>query len=468
MDEMQNNSRPVNPRRKQRSQLQIFKEAYLPVIIVGIALVLILIFIIGGIVRGVQRSKHNAQLAQEASIAEQQKLEQLNDEAAGLIAQAEVLAKQCDYDSAISMLDSFSGDMTAFPQLAEKRAAYEKTKESLVLWNDPAQVVSLSFQHLIADTARAFKDAVYGDSYNKNYVTCEEFSKILVQLYENGYMLVSLSDIVDENGAKDLYLPNGKKPLLLTQTNVNYNNYMVDSDGDKLPDAGGAGFANKLVFDDNGSITCQMVDSSGNTVTGNYDLGPILNDFISAHPDFSYRGAKAILALTGYDGVFGYRTDPDGEEFFGKAHHQQEVDDATEMAATLRDMGYELACYTYENEPYGSYTAQQIQDEMTQWTNEVTSIIGQTDVFVFSRLSDIADNGAAYTGEKYNALQSAGFRYYLGFCQDAEGYYGAYNDHIRLGRILVTGGNMAYNASWFEGIFDAASVLDKTRGTVPG
>lgn len=468
MDEMQNDSRPVNPRRKQRSPYQNFKEAYLPVAIVGVALVMIIIFIIGGIVRGVQRSKYNAQMAHESSIAAQQEQERLNDEAAGLIAQAEVLAKQCDYDSAIAMLDSFSGDVNAFPQLTEKRAAYEKAKENLVLWNDPGKVVSLSFQHLIADTSRAFTDAVYGDSYNKNYITCDEFSKILIQLYENGYMLVNLSDIVDETGVKDLYLPNGKKPLLITQTNVNYNNYMVDSDGDKLPDAGGAGFANKLVLDESGNVTCQMVDSSGKSVTGAYDLVPILDEFVRSHPDFSYRGAKAVLALTGYDGLFGYRTDPDGEEFFGKAYHQQEVDGATEIAAALKESGYELACYTYENEPYGNYSSQQISNEMAKWAEEVTPIIGETDIFVFSRLSDIAANGGAYSDDKYNALKSAGFRYYLGFCQDGENYYGAYSDHIRLGRILVTGGNMAYNASWFEGIFDAASVLDKTRGTVPG
>ena len=42
---------------------------------------------------------------------------------------------------------------------------------------------------------------------------------------------------------------------------------------------------------------------------GKYDLVPILDRFVEEHPDFSYRGAKAILALTGYNGVLGYRTD---------------------------------------------------------------------------------------------------------------------------------------------------------------
>lgn len=468
MDEQQKESRPVNPRRKQRTKMQIFKEAYLPVIIAGVALLMIFIFIIGSIVRGVQRNKLNAQLEQEASIAAQEELERLNGEAATLLAQAEILAKQCDYEGAINILERFSGNIEEFAQLKEKHDAYTKAMESLVHWNDPSQVLSLSFQHLIADTGRAFTDATYGDSYNKNYVTCGEFSKILQQLYENGYMLVSLSDIAPEGGETEIYLPNGKKPLLLTQTNVNYNTYMVDSDGDKLPDAGGAGFANKLIFDDNGNITCQIVDSTGDTVTGAYDLVPILEAFIQTHPDFSYKGAKAVLALTGYNGLFGYRTDPDAQEFFGRAYHQQETEGAAEMAQALQDAGYELACYTYENEPYGTYTEEQIRQEMKQWADEVVPIIGETDIFVFSRLSDIADNGAAYSGNKFSAIQSNGFRIYLGFCQENAGYYGDYGDHIRMGRILVTGYNMAYNADWFEGIFDASSVLDRARGTVPG
>ena len=53
MDE-QTSQKPVNPRRKKRSQMQIFKETYLPVIIAGVSLVMILIFIIGAIGRGIQ------------------------------------------------------------------------------------------------------------------------------------------------------------------------------------------------------------------------------------------------------------------------------------------------------------------------------------------------------------------------------------------------------------------------------
>ena len=35
---------------------------------------------------------------------------------------------------------------------------------------------------------------------------------------------------------------------------------------------------------------------------------PLIDAFVKKHPDFSYRGAKGTLALTGYNGVLGYRT----------------------------------------------------------------------------------------------------------------------------------------------------------------
>ena len=467
MDENREN-RQTNPRRRPRSKMQIFKEAYLPVIIAGAAALMLFITLIGGIVRAVQNAKYKSQQEAQAALAAQQAQEQLDNEAASLMAKADALAKQYDYTSAVSTLQAFSGDIAAYPELSQRITAYTEAQSSLILWDDPTKVTSLSFQLLIADQVRAFSNETYGTSYNKNYVTCGEFSKILQQLYENGYILVSLSDITDENGNLEIYLPNGKKPLLLTQTNVNYNTYMIDSDGDKLPDAGGAGFASKLVLDDSGKIACEMVDSTGTTVTGAYDLIPILEDFIAAHPDFSYQGARAVIAVTGYNGLFGYRTDPNSLDYFGKAYHDEQVAGATKITNALKELGYELACYTYENEPYGDYTVQQITDEMDKWAVEVEPILGKTDIFVFSRTSDIAQNNTAYSGEKFAALRSAGFTYYLGFCLEGERYYSAYTDHIRMGRVLVTGYNMAYNQQWFEGIFDAASVLDRARGTVPG
>ena len=469
MDEQRNyESQSVNPRRKKRSQLQIFKEVYLPAIIAFLALLLVLIFIIGSIVRAVQRNKYEAQVSSAAAESVAQELERLEQEANNLITKASMAAQSFNYDEAIAILDSYSGGVSNHAELDAMRAKYVNAKETMVLWNDPAQVLNLSFQLLIADPERAFTNETYGTSFNRNFITTEEFSKILQQLYENGYILIRMSDITDGTQVKDLYLPNGKKPLILTQTNVNYNTYIIDGDNDKLPDKDGAGFASKLIIDANGNLSCEMVDSSGQTVTGAFDLVPILDAFIETHPDFSYRGAKAILAVTGYDGLFGYRTTPAADDYFGTAFHTEQVESAKQIAAALRESGYEIACYTYENIEYGQYSTEQILTDLKRWTDEVTPILGNVDTFVFARNSDIAESGAAYSGDKYELLKAQGFTYYLGFCTEGTPWFTATADYVRQGRILVSGSNMAHHAEWFDGLFDPFSILDNRRGTVPG
>ncbi|MBR7122231.1 MAG: hypothetical protein IKC95_02090 [Oscillospiraceae bacterium] len=468
MDEKQDfTRRPVNPRRKQRTQMQIFKEAYLPAIVACVALLLIVVFIIGSISRGIQRKEFEEQQSLEASISASEAMERLTKEADERMQQAQALARHFDYDGALAILDGFSGNIQEFSQLSQLRTSYTQAKGNMVLWEDVNDVLNLSFQMLIADPARAFRDTTYGTAYNRNFVTVEEFKKILNQLYENDYILISMSDILSGTEIQKLYLPSGKKPLILTQTQVNYYTYMTDSDGDKRPDKGGDGFAGKLVLDDNGRLTCEFVDTSGQLQTGDYDLVPILESFIADHPDFSYKGAKAILAVTGYDGLFGYRTNASAKSFFGETAYNEEVSGATQIVKALRDAGYEIACYTYKNIAYGTSNSTKIQQDLDKWVEEVEPILGNVDTFVFAKDSDISNTTASYSGDKFDLLNSYGFTYYLGFCNAGIPWFAAQNDHVRQGRILVSGTNLAHHADWFNGIFDAASVLDTTRGTIP-
>lgn len=476
MDERFNESeRPVNPRRRQRTQMQIIKEDYLPVIIAGAALIMVVIFIIGSITRGVQknRAEKEALLAESAaSAAAQEKLEQ---EANDLIAQSKKLAANYDYPAAIALLDSFSGDISKFPLLNDKILEYERAQKAMIPWEDPSQIMNLSFQLLVADPSRSFTHSTYGYLMNKNFITTDEFSSILQQLYDNGYILVDMDDFVSvEDGvdgakiykAKTLYLPNGKKPIMLTQTNVNYNYYLIDSDNDKKADAKGTGIASKLLWD-GVNFTCEMVDASGNTVTGDYDMVPILEKFVEKHPDFSYRGAKATLALTGYNGLFGYRTHPSAASTFGDAAYQQDIKDAKAVADALKKKGYTLACYTYENVPYGEMDVTKIKNDLNNWNNEVVSILGNIDVLAYAQMTDIS-NDPTYSGDKFRALYDNGFRYYLGFSTDGKPWTTITNGYVRQGRIMVTGSNLAHHADWFANLFDASVVLDPTRGNVPG
>lgn len=455
--------RPENPRRRRKTRMDIIKEVYLPYIFIGLTVLFVLVFLIGGAIR---RSDTAETQPPETTVAPEPTEDIYAAEIDRLLEQAAQLAKGYDYEGAAALLGTFSGDITAYPALAAQQQEYLRQAANMVTWSDPAQVTALSFHTLIADPARAFTNQSYGSAYNKNFVTVEEFSKILQQLYDNGYMLVSLSDIssCEESDSghttcapKELKLPLGKKPLLLIQTNANYYTYMVDGDGDGEADKLGAGFASKMIVDDRGNITCEMVDASGNTVTGNYDLVPILNDFIAGHPDFSYNGARAILAPSGYDGIFGYRIDATTKAKKGESYHAEQVAGAKKLVDALREQGYELGCYTYANNAYGTISAIEIQNDLQRWTAEITPVLGQTNILVYAQNSEIEQ----YSGSKFNVLQNAGFRYYFGFTTATSGGQTA-ADHFQLKRLPVTGSQMA-TTNLYSSLFDALSLLDPTR-----
>ncbi len=460
--------RTPNPRRRRRDPKRVFLQTYLIPIAVLLVIILFIIFAIGSIQRSSQRREEErlaSIAAEQSAAAAAQALEQ---EAAKLLAEANRLAAGYDYDKAVALLDSFSGNVNDFADLSIARARYLAEKDALVPWSDPNSVVNLSFHVLIADPNRAFKDADNGNSFRRNFITVSECTAILTQLYENNFVLVNWDDIVQTTVGADgtvtyapatIYLPEGKKPLILTQTHVNYNTYMVDGNDDGLPDKNGSGFASRLVLDNNGEITCEMVDGSGNVVTGAYDLVPLLNTFIKSHPDFSYQGAKAILAVSGYDGLFGYRTDPETADKIGKDYYDQQLAEVPAIIDALREDGYTIACYTYANLAYGEVKLENIENDLARWKKEVAPLLGDVDMLVYAKESEIKD----YTSESYQLLKNAGFKYYLSFSFDGKTYTQFTDEYVRQGRILVTGSRLENKADLYKGLFDALAVQDPGR-----
>lgn len=455
---------PRNPRRKKRSQMRVFKEVYLPAIIAGVALILIVTFIIGSIVNAVNRNKLEDEAAIKASESEQNEQQRIDNEARSLMNQAAVLAAGYDYEAAATLLDTFSGDMSKYPDMITAKSSYVQMQNQMVEHRDPALIPNLSFHLLIADPVRAFTDKEWGGQYNRNFVTTDEFEKILQQLYDNDYVLVDFDSFLQENQdtyfAETIYLPADKKPIMITETMVNYYNYMIDSDDDGQY---GDGFARRLVVAEDGSIQAEMLDASGNTVTGAYDLVPILENFIQAHPDFSYRGARATLAVTGDEGVFGYRINSEVQSTKGQDYYDEQVAGAKTVVQALRDKGYTIASYTYSNKDYYKYTAAQVATEMTNWTNQITPVLGDVDIMVFAQQSDIRE----YSGTKFNTLYDAGFRIFVGKGTTPWAEIATSNTYVHQNRLMVTGNTMAWSSTTFSSYFDSKAILNSLRGDVP-
>ncbi len=394
------------------------------------------------------------------------------DDVDTLIAEADFIAAGYDYDKAMSLIQN-SGLLEEHPILSEKLNAYAQAKQQLVRYARPDTVTHIFFHSLIVDTDRAFDGDYDSGGYNMYMTTVEEFIGILEQMHERGYVLISPYDLAHENADGkfvygDIMLPPGKIPFLMSQDDLNYYSYMISSGNGKnetpyFADEANDGFASKIVIGPDGYPTCEYVDAHGNVLYGDYDLVPVLETFIQSHPDFSYRGARAILGMTGYEGVFGYRTKPSYETAMGSAAYAQEVADAKAVAQCLRDHGWVLASHSYGHPAYGNISAERVETDSNKWENTVETIIGETDIILYPHGSDI-HNWHKYTfeNEKFAALYEDGYRYF--FNVDSNTYWNQLGDnYFRGGRRNLDGFRMYHNPERLSDLFDVSTVFDPRR-----
>ena len=391
---------------------------------------------------------------------------------AGLIERGDRLAAGYDYDAAVEVLSEYGADWMQQPELSEANDRYLAEKAKTVRWADTTQITHIFFHSLIVDTDRAFDDEYTANGYNQYMATVAEFRAILNELYRRGYVLVRIHDIAvpttDESGNTvytqgEIYLPPGKTPIVLSQDDVNYYEYMVDGDEDRVPDAQGDGFANKLVIGTDGHPTCAYVRANGETVYGEYDVVPILEAFIEEHPDFSYRGARGILALTGYEGVFGYHTHPEWEGILGKDAYQQEIRDAQAVTKCLKEHGWEIASHSYAHFGYGNHGSDEVASDVQKWENQVQPVVGDTDIFIYPYGRDIA-GVEKYSGAKFEALYNAGYRF---FCNvDSTKYWVQIHDnYVRQGRRNIDGYRMWWDPELLDDLFEVEKIFDPARPT---
>ena len=299
-------------------------------------------------------------------------------------------------------------------------------------------------------------------------MTVDEFNAMLGQLYEEGYVLVRFSDLaaVNEDGAmeaKKLMLPSGKKPLLLSETNVNYD-----------LELSGQGLASRLVLDGNGALTCDRQASDGSTVTGAFDVVPCVEAFIQEHPDFSNNGARGILGLTGYNGILGYRTDDalatstDNRYAakYGVFDTAAEKEAAAPVIEALKSAGWEFACNGYDGTTYGS-DEEAVSADLTKWNESVGTLVGNTTILLFPSGTD-SRGWKAYdeSDPVYQILKKQGFLYYGSM--DISGTKTQLTEqYLRCSYMNVDGYRMYQDlykdAGRFTGILDFQEIYDSKR-----
>lgn len=406
---------------------------------------------------------------------------QANDKTAAM-EEAAYLAATYDYDGAIEKLNSVEG-AAEDSEIAAKIAEYQSIKDSCVPVN-MNEVTHIFYHSLVVDPERGFAgDDSLAAGFKQWMTTVDEFNKITQAMYDNGYVLVRLRDLVtqttDANGNvhfvpnTELKLPQGKKAFVMSMDDLSYY-HSYD----------GRGIASKLVLDENGKPTCEYVQADGTTVTGAYDYIPLLDQFIAEHPDASYKGAKGMIALTGYNGILGYRTDiayktrenlTSDQQAWLDAHPDfnwdNECAEAKKVADAIKADGWEFASHTWGHIRIGDASLERIQTDTEKWRTYVEPLVGPTDTIIFAHGQDLSD-WHDYSGEneKFNYLKSQGYNFYCNV--DSTQYFLQIRDnYVRQGRRNLDGyrlwNDVHGEKNRTSDLFDASQILDPRRTDVP-
>ncbi len=420
---------------------------------------------------------------------------------------AKRMAMMYDYDGAVSYISEMVPEYESDPGLLSLVQNCNAEKLLLVKWKDNTQITHIFFHSLIADKSIAFNSSKTTE-YNTVMTTIPEFNAIMENMYARGFVLVHLSDICKMETLADgsqqmtmqpIYLPEGKTPFVLSVDDLSYYEYMKET----------GGFANRLVVNEEGKVVCEMdvteEDGSVSHVRGNFDVVPLLDAFVEEHPDFSYHGAKGTIALTGYNGILGYRTSeisygskdpnkvdltiyerwPETYEYLNP-NIEADRETAKTVVEAMKANGWKFASHTWGHMDMGKVRdengepVERFYRDTDWWEAEVKPLLGDVDIIIFAFGADIGSwRGYTDDNKMYLYLKEKGFNYFCNVdsSQHAWVQYSASaggTGYFRQGRRNLDGqliykAIMHPEADILSDLFDPLEVFDRDRPLpVPG
>ena len=323
-------------------------------------------------------------------------------------------------------------------------------------------VEHLFFHPVVAYPELAFDGDNMSDGIDDWMVTVDEYDKILQSVYDKGYVLVNIDDVwgqsKDASGKdvmvrKQVMVPEGKKPLIISYDDVNYYPYMIEN-----------GFTYKLIVKD-GEIWSWGKDPKGKEVVSqDLDAITILDKFVREHPDFSPTGVKGCLSLTGYCGILGYRTMTEKEDQSAEheANRQKEIEAVKPVIAALKAEGWYFGSHTWGHINLAKKSLGTVQADTKKWADEVGSLVGPTDIFFYPHGARPDGDDVDHTGPIFQYLQAQGFRI---FCSVGVSSYSKIKTDtcaVICDRMHPDGTTLRWNRSRYLQFYDAKDIINLT------
>ncbi len=305
-----------------------------------------------------------------------------------------------------------SGGIAYVPQGEENYTV--QLDPNVEYWDCPISQVGQVFTHSLIAYLEMTDLGTNPECFWRNEcVTVAEFKRFLQSVYDKGYVLINMNYIYeykeDTDGVlkaylkKSIKLPKGKKGLILSVDDLTYSPWQHLQ-----------GRVDRLVVH-KGKIASATWMKDG-TVDYSYDreVVPIVEQFCIEHPDFSFAGAKCMLAVNGRFGLLGYRT---ASIFEGKNDYYtgkpidllEERENAKKVVQYLKDNGFYFACHGYAHVDIKTLSGASLDQEFDTWNTEMKPLIGYTPIYVYPQGA-----WADYGTEQHNRLLSEGFHVFCG------------------------------------------------------
>jgi hypothetical protein len=326
------------------------------------------------------------------------------------------------------------------------------TPPELVDYEGPVE--HIFFHPLIVYPELAFDGDSLSQGYNDWFITVLEFKRIVEQLYQNDYVLVNIDQLYETRmqanrptyAHQTLRLPKGKRPLVLSVDDLNYYTYMREN-----------GNAHRLALDEEGNVATYVVPPDAQPkITRDGGIVPILDDFVARHPDFSFQGAKGVLALTGYEGILGYATHDQNSP-----QYEREKAAALRVVSRLKETGWTFASHSWGHLSASKISTANLVQDTLRWKAEVEPLVGVTHVYIYPFGSRVETDDS-----RFEALNTLGFGIFCGIGPDLALQIS--NRYVLMDRKRVDGLALQTQARMLKDLVDPATVLDPSRPTPGG